>query len=454
MTSNTTPGIKMYEYNFEYRTLIRNNNIFMRYYDSNWETITTSLPTEGEYLRGNTLEEVSSIPEPAWRQLSGDVEICFYTDDPNRTEVQFNVETELFTLADELENQPIKIIEYTDNPEQDESIITIVTEPFTFYDEVGDSFDVVYYTDDPAKTNAELEITANYSPLDEIDGDFEIVTWTNEIASNRKELRLTALPNPKMVFPLRDLDISGDLKKIIVTFSVPESPMQGSVKLIVSNDQGKTWKVNRNGNWKTIDITDLSNIKREGMSPTEINSLTVEQLYELSPNGTIRLAYYLEQNSFEDVVQINSLLTINTATIETPVVHSLSIIYDELDKKYSGLMFMDTNQQYYTTSVGEILKYLDMGTMIAGQTSLDIKILLTNTYPFNVENIQLWAEHNVDGLEIQLSKTNNPFISEKRLVYDQRLNFDEILEFYVRLTVDRTAQNGGSFDIRVSADPI
>lgn len=173
-------GFQAYAFNTFSRCLVYSNAEYKKYSASTWQTITTSIPTEADYLNGNTLAEVSAIPESAWQQLSGTVELCYYTDDSSVTEAQFNIQTNPFTLADEFAGQSsINIIEYTDNPTQTESTVTLETEPFTFYDEMGDSFDVLYYTDDPAKTSAELEINANYTPLDEIEDDFEVVTWSN-----------------------------------------------------------------------------------------------------------------------------------------------------------------------------------------------------------------------------------------------------------------------------------
>lgn len=226
------------------------------------------------------------------------------------------------------------------------------------------------------------------------------------------------------------------------------------IKIIASGDQGSTWKTFKQNTWQAVDISDLLNVKNNGMTADEVNSLTREDWLALNPNQKIRLAYYLEQENSTDIVQIDSLSSIERITTSTPTLDSVTIIYDELDKKYSGLMFMDTSEQYYSTSFGEILKYLDMGTLVAGQTSLDIKVKLTNTYPFDVKNIRLWSEHDIEGLTVEFSKSVNPFVAEGELIYDQQLNFDEVIEFYIRLNVNPSAQAGGNFDIRVSADPV
>ncbi|WKL00830.1 hypothetical protein Q0F98_28390 [Paenibacillus amylolyticus] len=196
------------------------------YYSNSWNKLSNNTPTEQDYIDYG-MEDISIIPESAWSQLTGEVELCYYTDDLTKTEVSFNIETEPFTLeeewadkdievlyytddpsitesvvtietdpftlAEEWEDKEIKIIEYTDDPNQTESTITIETEPFTLYDELGDSVDVLYYTDDPSKTSAELNITANYSPLDELEGDFDVVTWTNdeEVVAGTRDMMLT-----------------------------------------------------------------------------------------------------------------------------------------------------------------------------------------------------------------------------------------------------------------------
>lgn len=150
--------------------------------EDTWQTLSTTTPTEQDYINhGMENSVLSSIPEGAWQELEGTVEIHYYTDNPSIEEVQFNIETTPFTLAEEFEGKQLEILEYTDNPSQIESVVETETEPYTIYDEFGDTMEVLYYTDDPDKNEAELEITANYSPLDEIEGDFEVVTWTDTL---------------------------------------------------------------------------------------------------------------------------------------------------------------------------------------------------------------------------------------------------------------------------------
>lgn len=528
-TNSLGPRLDAIDIYSHYRTLILLNEEYKMYNGSEWETVTTSTPTEQDFLDYG-MDVITMLDSHTLSKLnssSGNIEIVCYTA--------------------------------------------------------------------TNKQEANLEITANYSPLDELD-DPELLLWTE--ATESKELRLTAVPRPKLVMPLRDLDIKGDLEKLDLEslligsyteniipkmtsnttpsgeasassyngarppwhafdgtanswltdgkntnqwlsykFASPKKinkyaikdqlparlpnswRIEGSndgqnwivldshsnvtdwiagtrkefiftneqsffyyrifviknngdtyisiaslefmsllpiarIRTLASGDQGSTWKTFKQNTWKTVDISNLINVKNNGMTADEVNSLTREDWLALNPNQKIRLAYYLEQENSTDTVEINFLSSVERITTSTPTLNSLTIIYDELDKKYSGLIFMDTSEQYYSTSFGEILKYLDMRTLVAGQTSLDVKVKLTNTYPFDVKNIRLWSEHDIEGLTVEFSKSVNPFIAEEELIYEQQLNFDEVIEFYIRLSVDPSAQVGGNFDIRVSADPV
>ncbi|GJM68108.1 hypothetical protein HMSSN036_03240 [Paenibacillus macerans] len=178
--------------------------------DGNWVVVSDSV-TSLDFVE----HDIQNIPTAAWSESSGDIEICYYTDDLNKTEVQFNIETKPFTLEDEFAGQTIKLIEYTDDPNKTESTITLETEPFTLYDEFGDSVDVLYYTDAPSKESAELEINANYSPLDDLEGDFEIVTWTDNEEIEKLDIEMNALPFEQILITPNDFEIFGTIQNVI-----------------------------------------------------------------------------------------------------------------------------------------------------------------------------------------------------------------------------------------------
>lgn len=157
---------------FPDKKLIFHNGQY-KYYTTSWQTIGASVIDTDYKTYG--MDSVSVIPESAWSELNGTVELSLWSDYQLKTEASFEIETNSFTLANEL-GYSISVIEYTDNPTQTESATTIETDPFGFYKEMGDSLDVLYYTDGIAKTSADLEITANYSPLDELTSPIKIIT--------------------------------------------------------------------------------------------------------------------------------------------------------------------------------------------------------------------------------------------------------------------------------------
>jgi alpha-tubulin suppressor-like RCC1 family protein len=125
---------------------------------------------------------------------------------------------------------------------------------------------------------------------------------------------------------------------------------------------------------------------------------------------------------------------------------------------YAGIMFTDEAGEYYSTDVGEILQYLDMGTIIAGQTSISAPVLLLNKNSFKITNIILSRDKGSlpEGVDVQLSKSDNPFEGADALSYEDTITLksNETLTFYVRITSSLTADPGnGEFKVKVKADP-
>ncbi|MGQ8871427.1 hypothetical protein [Paenibacillus sp. TSA_86.1] len=252
------------------------------------------------------------------------MDLCYYTDEQERLEVSFNIETEPFTLAEEWEDKKIKIIEYTDDPNQAESTITIETEPFTLYDELGETVDVLYYTDDPAKTTAELNFTANYSPLDELEGDFDVVTWTNDeevIAGNRDmSLIYDALPFEQMIVQPTDLVLYGDLKKLVAT-KIVDSRTEGTLRFAASFDSGLTWKTYRFDRWVSLDIQNTTLFKRKGMTVETLNTISQQDLA-----GLTRVAYYLDNSEhYENNYALDQMKMVVDAPRHTVEVQQMAL---------------------------------------------------------------------------------------------------------------------------------
>ncbi len=447
--------IEMMELNYYSNILIHHSGNFKKFHLDGWVSINSLNPNEEDFIE-HGMQDINSIPESAWAELQGEIELCYYTDDPNKNEVIFKVETEPFTLEDEFKDQTISILEYTDDPYQTESVITLETEPFTLYDELGDNVDVLYYTDDPDKTEATLEITANYSPLDELDGDVEVVTWTAEEPEEKMILEVEATPVQQLVIQPEEFKLYGDLHQILLN-KVGEL---GTLRFLLSFDNGRTWQACKYKEWYTVDIQNINSVKSRGMSAYDLSKLN-QSLFK-SKGESIRIAYLLDDSihTNESIGINNVALSVNSPTgnvkfgnlnfhvlntvataqltftgnkirgdvedeeqgnvqyrvflndnpyypqdgsftslAPSPVEINLNIserqLHFDRDNKlrvefrdgwgksdvwetvftgtYSGIMFKDESGQYLTNSFGELLKHLDFGTIIAGQTTLEKK---------------------------------------------------------------------------------
>ena len=125
---------------------------------------------------------------------------------------------------------------------------------------------------------------------------------------------------------------------------------------------------------------------------------------------------------------------------------------------YSGLMFKDIHGDYYSSEIGEVLKYLDFGVIIAGQTTIEHEIILKNQYGYDVENIYLYANTSEfpQGMSIEFSESLSPFLPQPELKLARVLKNNEEYPFFVRLKTElgSTPNANGSFDIIVRADKV
>lgn len=299
----------VYQAVYDEKTLVFHEGVYKTYLFSSWEVLGTSV-SESDYL-SNGMDDISIIPEQAWVTLTGDVELCHWTESPYRTEALFNVETTFFTIAEEWENQTIQIIEYTDDPNQMESSIMMETEPFGFYDEFKDTMDVLYYTDDPRKTSAELELKANYSPLDELDGDFDIVTWTDQEDLDELHFNMTASPLSQLIIQDEDFQIYGDLQSIIIN----KISQEGTIKLLLSFDEGRTWEYFKFNTWRLTDVSNMEMVRRHAMDIGSLNNITEEDFS--SKGNKIRVAYYIDDNiHWNQHTQVDNIKIVSNAPVD------------------------------------------------------------------------------------------------------------------------------------------
>lgn len=124
---------------------------------------------------------------------------------------------------------------------------------------------------------------------------------------------------------------------------------------------------------------------------------------------------------------------------------------------YAGLMFSDPAGSYYSTDLGIILMYLDLGVIISGQITDSYPIRLINKNGYKVKNARLSTDNNTlpKGAWLEISKTDAPFAPSTVLTYPQVLNYDEEVTFHVRIATSIDSDPGeGNFKLYVKADPV
>lgn len=125
---------------------------------------------------------------------------------------------------------------------------------------------------------------------------------------------------------------------------------------------------------------------------------------------------------------------------------------------YSGLMFKDIHGDYYSSEIGEVLKYLDFGVIIAGQTTIEHEVILKNQYGYDVKNIHLYADTSnfPNAMTFEFSEALSPFIPQSELRLNRVLANNDEMSFYVRIKTElgATPNANGSFDIIVKADQV
>lgn len=187
--------------------------------------------------------------------------------------------------------------------------------------------------------------------------------------------------------------------------------------------------------------------------------------YRITLNGT---PLYPEMGYTDfNAVPLDIKYTIPRAKIKQSVNNTVLIeVLDELGGSkslsitfvgmLSGLLFCDAAESFYSTDFGEVLKYLDFGTIVAGQTTAAERVFIKNTLGYTVENVRIWADQrelNGSSAVAELSKLDAPFQPIPQLTYIEALDHNAKISFYVRIATNRQAMWGGMFDLLVKADP-
>jgi hypothetical protein len=148
---------------------------------------------------------------------------------------------------------------------------------------------------------------------------------------------------------------------------------------------------------------------------------------------------------------------LNTITVEVIDSYGGKTSYSfQVMGTYQGLIFTDENNDYFSTDIGEILKRLDFGTLVAGQRSGEkvIKVMNYNDFPVNNLTIKSVASQFPQHTGLWFSKALSPFTDDEMLTYLNTLQSGEEVQFYVRVKTDVFATSGCVFEILTKAEAV
>ncbi|MFA6711162.1 MAG: hypothetical protein WCS33_00400 [Candidatus Caldatribacteriota bacterium] len=212
-------------------------------------------------------------------------------------------------LLDEFEN-PITEEELTDELYRDYGMTVLDGLDRDVLLELGNSLKFLFWTDieDP-----EIRLTFHdvpeYNPLDLLDADVvDLMMWTDDIEEgNEWELQKKAIPKGQLN-RTKNLPIQAADRITNMTVNATTSG-NGIVNLIISTDQGQSWKAFDGSQWLQV-IDEPEEVKANGMPPGLVNSISKAQWGALTnnqPPGLIRLGVYLEQDEYEDEAQLEAV---------------------------------------------------------------------------------------------------------------------------------------------------
>lgn len=309
--------------------LIQHNSQFKYHDGTSWQTTTNTEENLIKYGMNN----LNHITEAQWKELSGDKSIAMWSDFEDKQFASVVLNKENFTARDLLGDTP-QVIYYTDSDASqivvetgvdpfsvydyigelptvvaytettDDIIVSTTTEPFDIYDEFGDSVEVLYYTDDEAVTSADLILEANWSPVDELEGDFEIVTWTDEAPETaNRVLEMKAVPKPQFIKLVNPKRLYGYLDDVFAA-DISQS-YRDEARYFITDENNSIWYV-WDASTQSFIIADISSeeaILKNGMKFTDMNKITDKQ-WRTWAKPYLNIGVFLKDNPRDTIISI------------------------------------------------------------------------------------------------------------------------------------------------------
>lgn len=270
-----------------------------------------------------------------------------------------------------------------------------------------------------------------------------------------RTLNYNAVPSKRLV----KMNTNINFQYNITNFTTVFTSTGDKIKVIFSTDGGATWKspVLTNGNyvWTSVTDTDLTDVENKGIKMSVLSNVPASVWDELGSSA--RLAYLFDMDTTTDVQRIDTLSYTGGYTKASPSLNSLTVQYQELDKGYYGLIFLDPTKDQtdplkcvFTKADGTVLNKFDFGTLNAGQESDKYPIKIKNFLNYPITNLRISLDVIPSQIAFSLSKSNTPFDAQNTLIYEEVIQSNQEITFYVRLSTSQLALQN-SYEIKLNA---
>ncbi|MFJ5790142.1 LamG domain-containing protein [Lysinibacillus sp. NPDC093197] len=497
----------------QYETVNTNNEIIINSIEpTTAKEILGEIPQVVYYTESDctsTILETNVEPFSVYDYIGELPEVLVYKE--NNEDIIVSTTTEPFDLYDEF-GDSVEVLYYTDDTEVTNADL-ILEANYSPLDELEGDFEVVTWTDEaPETAQRVLEMQAIPKPQfiklvnpKRIYGALDDVIVNDISQSYRDEARYFVSGTDTTKWYVWDKVF----KKFVITdASSEEAIIANGMKHTdlnnISDTEWRTWDEQHlnigiflKDNPRDTIVSVVENISYEDYLPRHTTAIQDTSLYILNTTAKIDIAFngnvLKGVLSDDDLTRVQYRVLLNnrhfypsdgsfTKLGESPqnielVIRSKDIKIDDWNTlkvefkdyfgttdywstnfmgTYSGLMFKDVHGEYFSNEIGDVLKYLDFGVIIAGQTTIEHEVILKNQYGYDVKNVHLFANtaNFPTEMTVEFSQSQSPFIPYPDLKLSGVLANNAEMPFFVRLKtkLGSTPDANGSFDIIVRAD--
>jgi len=326
---------------------------------------------------------------------------------------------------------------------------------------------VIGFPANTAPTVTNFTATPNSVHAENVDigfmvNDLEKMSTTYHVSVNGVELVPTT-PTPEstivsgITIPNADLNTIGT--NTITIIATDELNATNTYNFNVTKvDNLPTYVGSLSGNTYTFSISDADGDKVK--FSTQLNNVEIEAETSFSD---VTLTHTTVMNSLDILIGVTNTLVITI----TDAVGGVTVIVEEFIGEYIGLMFSDEFNNYLSTDLGDLLKYLDFGTIIAGYDSLPKEVQVINKTKLAISSIVVTGPNDLNGKDSVIYTDGVPsnqhiegtiyaklcaddtFALPVNMVDIKDLNPDEKASFYVKI-MSTVKSDEGDFTFNVS----